>query len=578
MKKLLLVLLFTAPGWHLFAQLSSNEIAKLYFIEAEKRFNQNEFATAMEYIDKTEQELGETNGRILNLKVKTLYNSGDFRGAQRALDQFINQYASTVTAEIKDETMAYYIKLERYFEKKVETENARADALRRKYESLKHFGYVTCRNSYCSSGYYSEQYMEQCYNCDGTGRVTEYDYAQSFLNGLNGTNNPTSYKVTCKSCNGYGKTRQTRSVACKTCKGAGKVLGYHGSESYSSDEISSIISAYRKDIDYYINLRKEIAGKASQTIFPIKKVSSDLLGLCDRNLKLVVPYRYDKAEVISKDLAIVTSNSLSGVINSKNELVLPMEHKWIVKAADNALLIEKSSKQYLTDFNGTPKGPAVESYKSYGKHLVVFKKNSLYGVMNYDGSIITEAQYLDAIVFEWNPFLVAFKQTNNKWKLLTLTTTVRDQFQEEFASIKSHIHDKKKVLLLNNSLTKIAKTNGVLVSQDSFNEVKYYEKLGMLSLKKGSLYGVYDIGKESYVAPKYESVSFYDPCPHRVIVSQHGSYGVIDSNGRPIIPVEKVKIWFYTDKDQFIVQEKANSKKRFVYDTNGNFAFDYKDN
>src|SRR5687768_5222719 len=104
MKKLLFTLLLATPALHVLAQLKTSEIAKLYFIEAEKRFNDNDYTTALEYIGKTENELGETNGRILNLKIKTLYNFGDLRGAQDALNIFINEYASTVTPEIKDET------------------------------------------------------------------------------------------------------------------------------------------------------------------------------------------------------------------------------------------------------------------------------------------------------------------------------------------------------------------------------------------------------------------------------------------------------------------------------------------
>src|SRR5690606_12391242 len=108
MKKLLITSVLLTAGLRLFAQLDSNEIAKLYFTEAQKRFNDNEYATALEYIAKAERELGETNGRILSLKVKTLYNAGQFDAAQEALNLFIEEYASTVSPDLKDETMSYF--------------------------------------------------------------------------------------------------------------------------------------------------------------------------------------------------------------------------------------------------------------------------------------------------------------------------------------------------------------------------------------------------------------------------------------------------------------------------------------
>jgi hypothetical protein len=576
MKKLLVTLLLATSVLQLFAQLKSSEIAKLYFIEAEKRFNDNDYTTALEYIDKTENELGETNGRILNLKVKTLYNSGDFRGAQEALGVFINQYASSVTPEIKDETMSYFIKLERYFEKKTEEENYRAAETRKRDESLKFYRYVGCHN-HCSNGYVSQEYNETCSNCDGTGLTTKYDYAQAFANGFNGTNNATSYKVTCTTCNGYRTVRATRMVACGTCNGAARLLEYYGSTSYSADEIRGFIANHREQIDFYINLRDEITKNSKQTFFAVKNFRSGLFGFCDRNMTLIVPYRYDKAEIIGNDQAIVTSGSLSGIVNSKNQLILPVEYEWIRKVSENSLIVGKASKQYLVDLKGKPKGPTVESYFAYGDHLVIFKNNSRYGVMDTNGTIVNNATYDNVKVHSWDPFIVAFR-TNNQWRLFRLTTVVKELYPEGFTEIIDINHNNKKMLLLKNgATTKISKTDGVLLSDDAFDEVVFNEKVGMMSLKKGALYGLYEISGDRFIAPKYDVLFFNELSPDRALVAKNGLYGIIDSQDRAIIPIAKVKAWFNSNAAGFVVQEKENSKKRFVYDINGNFWYDYKD-
>ena len=55
------------------AQFDGNTKAKLYFQEAQRLFNQNQFGEAMEYLEKAENKLGATNGRILNLKIKSCF-------------------------------------------------------------------------------------------------------------------------------------------------------------------------------------------------------------------------------------------------------------------------------------------------------------------------------------------------------------------------------------------------------------------------------------------------------------------------------------------------------------------------
>lgn len=232
--KALIYLSLMAMHCYAFAQeinMDPGQKARLYFTEAERRYNQNDFETALQYIEKAENELGETNGRILALKVKTLYNDGRFQQAQQALAMFINNYADSVTPELRAETESYFLKLERYFEQKAEEEQRKAEIARKKTESLKHYVFVNCTNSYCSRGLVDQTYYESCGNCDGTGLVTKYNYAQAFANGLNGTNHATSYKVTCEICKGRRTMQYTRKITCDVCHGDDRLLKYNGTHS-----------------------------------------------------------------------------------------------------------------------------------------------------------------------------------------------------------------------------------------------------------------------------------------------------------------------------------------------------------
>lgn len=116
----------------LFSQVDNNLRAKLYFQEAQKLFNQNEFSASLDYLTKAEKVLQATNGRILNLKIKILYNTGKFIEAENALNLFISYYGNAVSEELKNETLSYFIRIEKAAKAQRNREKERLDLLRKK--------------------------------------------------------------------------------------------------------------------------------------------------------------------------------------------------------------------------------------------------------------------------------------------------------------------------------------------------------------------------------------------------------------------------------------------------------------
>lgn len=132
-KKLLLFSVFTLfINVGSYAQMDTNQKAKLYFQEAQKWFNQNDYEEALKYIVKAEQTLGGTNGRILNLKIKTLYNQGKFVEAEDALMLFSSAFEDSVTEELKNDTYSYFVRIDKAAsvikEKKAEEERVKEAA------------------------------------------------------------------------------------------------------------------------------------------------------------------------------------------------------------------------------------------------------------------------------------------------------------------------------------------------------------------------------------------------------------------------------------------------------------------
>ncbi|QMU64233.1 MAG: hypothetical protein GKR88_14845 [Flavobacteriaceae bacterium] len=214
-----LILLLSLISFNSYSQLDENTKAKLYFVEAEKQFNQNNYTQAIEYVEKAERELGAPNARTLNLKIKAFYNDGKFKKAEIALNLFINEHQKNATKKIKNETLSYFVRIE----KSVEEQNkeairlaeqrkikerervARLEKERVKKERLKKISedcsYVRCTN-YCSSGKVTKTGTRTCQTCWGVGNL---GYTKITSNGYGGLSGGTL--KTCTGC--YGKKRNS---------------------------------------------------------------------------------------------------------------------------------------------------------------------------------------------------------------------------------------------------------------------------------------------------------------------------------------------------------------------------------
>ncbi|MBT3740721.1 MAG: hypothetical protein HOG32_00745 [Polaribacter sp.] len=242
MKKYLFLSIILFITFNGFSQIEGNTKAKLYFFEAKKLFNQNDYADALSYIAKTETTLGSTNGRILNLKIKTLYNMGKFIEAEKALSLFSKSFENDVTEEMKNDTYAYFVRIE----KAASAQKNKNEASRIKQtainEAYKHFHLKECTK--CSgSGEISKTISVKHRKCKGKGRLY-FDYKWK---------NGEYANYACKSCNETGYVKEVKSLTCSTCNGDRFIYSYIGSFSFTDYEIKKIIRNQKGKIDKYNN-------------------------------------------------------------------------------------------------------------------------------------------------------------------------------------------------------------------------------------------------------------------------------------------------------------------------------------
>jgi formylglycine-generating enzyme required for sulfatase activity len=238
-----------AVGTVAYPQTSSNFKVRAYYEEAKKEFIQNEYEDALGYLDKAEKERGSTNGPILSLRIKCLYYSGRFIEAEKAMALFLSDYQDSVSENLAEETLSYFVRIEESAQAQKTKKVADAKALKKKNaqysRALDKFELRTCSN--CKGrGTVWKKNKTPCDNCNSIGSLW---------------NSSRRVWVTCKDCKGKQYRLSGRYRArCSECSGRKNVLVYTGSE-MSKEEASKFSANNRSNIISRIEANKRAAEK-----------------------------------------------------------------------------------------------------------------------------------------------------------------------------------------------------------------------------------------------------------------------------------------------------------------------------
>ncbi|WGH75353.1 WG repeat-containing protein [Tenacibaculum tangerinum] len=334
-------IIFLLITTNVFTQINidSNSKAKLYFIEAERNFNQNNFKEASKYIEKTEAALGDTNGRILNLKVKNLYNLGKFEAASEALELFMNVYASSVTAELKADTESYFIKLERYFEnkeKKKEEEAIKNAKLRNKALKVARFneglglvyvngkaGFVDLEGNFVIE----PKYMSATIFSDGTSQVKEVKDKAYLIDKLGRKmKSPKNYYWAMSIGGGFAKINTKN----------------EGDYIVSKNNPSFIKGPYYLVYNF----------SGDRAVVKKKGKIKNKCGFIDQRGKEAIPVQYDYCNYFSEGLAAVKSNGKYGYIDVWGKTVIPFKYEYVKNFVDGLAFVKENGSYQMIDKTG----------------------------------------------------------------------------------------------------------------------------------------------------------------------------------------------------------------------------------
>lgn len=228
-------------------------------------------------------------------------------------------------------------------------------------------------------------------------------------------------------------------------------------------------------------------------------------GFIDKNGKIVIPFLYDSAFGFSSGLAYVEKNDQCGYIDKNGNVAIPFINR------------------FFSD-NMTYTGSFSEGLVPVGK----FENEWKYGYMNTEGKVVIDYQFNSAGPFKDGLAVVEKDHKDvivDKTGKIAIDTTMYD-------SIESYI-------------------SGLFV-------VRMGRKKGLLDIKGNEVVEcIYD--RIMIENDKFGNEVFFDT----IVVNNDGKYGVIDRNGKELIPCKYVRCESFMDGLALIEKPKVENTNSY---------------
>lgn len=310
-----------------------------------------------------------------------------------------------------------------------------------------------------------------------------------------------------------------------------------------------------------------------------------IIGIITNNKLIEKKYEYNIESISECKYYIFCKDNKYGVIDKSANIIIEPEYTSIIIPnpekdvfscydEEKSIILNSKKEEIFKQYEEvTPiKLKNVASTFNYEKSVLKYKKDNLYGLINYNGDIITKNIYddIDNLTSVEGKFIVEKGgkkgiidiKTNNLVEIKYDNIIADDYYNKESGYKKA----------------------GFIVSLRTDNGVKYgyinYKGKKILDVKYNSIYritdqediylivsenGKYGLYKnnKNIIKNKFQEIT-YDDNMKLLIIKKNQKYGVSKLSGKEIIPVDKDDI----EIRGIYIYEKNNGKNQ-VYDENG---------
>lgn len=240
------------------------------------------------------------------------------------------------------------------------------------------------------------------------------------------------------------------------------------------------------------------------------KIKDNKFGIIDSVNKIIVPFIYDFIDYKNSRL-IVRNKNLNGVLTTKNELLIPIQHQFILpRKKDRFIIWTKENLFGLSDLNGKTIIPI--KYKNIfsienDDFYITKNKNNLNGVSDFNGNNIIAENYRFYTI-DSNKI---FAMKNNKPQILDIKNPDNNIYLDDniqFIETTKHYS-------MNESLFQIIKKEGkygvinssnVIVIPIEYDEIRSSENWKYFIVKKINKIGLIHINGTITKQPVYDSL------------------------------------------------------------------------
>ena len=310
-----------------------------------------------------------------------------------------------------------------------------------------------------------------------------------------------------------------------------------------------------------IELLKKEPSSNSFAINYYKFYSDNKFGVLDKNGNVVIDATYSDIIIPNpeKDVFFVSSNGNDAKTGDISYTIVNKDNETIF--------------QNFTDVEPLLLVGVSDAYP-YEKRVLKYEENGKYGLVSYDGKIITKAIYdeITSMDYKENEFLV---KKSDKYGVIdeagkTKIDTKYDVIMsDQFSTDENGYSDAGYVVAIETSKNisyGYVNSKGQLLTKMEYDDIKRIIEIkdknnAYLIALKGGKYGVMQNDKE-IISFNYQDIQ-YDETSNLLIVKRNQNYGVLDMSGKTILPIN------YSTVDiegiYIIATQKDKSAVKFDY-------------
>jgi len=269
-------------------------------------------------------------------------------------------------------------------------------------------------------------------------------------------------------------------------------------------------------------------------------------GVIDRTNQTIIPYIYDLIGAFNSDLAMVANDTAYGYINKKGEVVIPLTLSYADDFKNGFALIEQHGKKGIINTRGREIVPSsyewLEPFNEDG--VCRAKKDSLYGLLNNEGTVILPFEY-DAIgVFSEGYALIA---KNKKYGYVNIRGEIKIPMQFDYKSdalIWGQFENGYAKYFLEQKFG-IIDTAAKKVFPAIFESIGNYNDSSWIAVRKRGKWGYSNQLLQLMIPYRFDYASTF--IGDYAIVQSEGEWGVIDRKGSYVVPKEYSEIRYLKD-------------------------------